>query len=222
MSQKQRSNKEIMMLILFTAVVCLGVLNAGTVAAFAKSFIGMLKPFMIGAAIAFVVNLPMKYIEEKWLKSLPEKISSSKRTIGIILSLLPAVRMADGSKLFIFQLIGNEAFFHMEKIANEPSVFLTGLLLSVVLIYGLLIHFLNLILWLRKTEKTYLGQMGFSWASFIAMVMSTGIISVYGNGEIVAVFPIIKIRNVCQSVIGNSCSISYNTLANVTYFNYFV
>ena len=88
MSQKQRSNKEIMMLILFTAVVCLGVLNAGTVAAFAKSFIGMLKPFMIGAAIAFVVNLPMKYIEEKWLKSLPEKISSSKRTIGIILSLL--------------------------------------------------------------------------------------------------------------------------------------
>ena len=110
--------------------------------------------------------------------------------IGIILSLLPAVRMSDGSKLFIFQLIGNEAFFHMEKIANEPSVFLTGLLLSVVLIYGLLIHILNLILWLRKTEKTYLGQMGFSWASFIAMVMSTGIISVMGNGEIVAVFPI--------------------------------
>ena len=110
--------------------------------------------------------------------------------VGIILSLLPAVRMSDGSKLFIFQLIGNEAFFHMEKIANEPSVFLTGLLLSVVLIYGLLIHILNLILWLRKTEKTYLGVMGFSWASFIAMVMSTGIISVMGNGEIVAVFPI--------------------------------
>ena len=48
----------------------------------------MLKPFTIGAAIAFVVNLPMKYIEEQWLKYLPEKMSGSKRSIGIILSLL--------------------------------------------------------------------------------------------------------------------------------------
>ena len=62
MNQKQKSNKEIMLLILFAAVVCLGVLNAGAVVAFAKSFMVMLKPFVIGAAIAFVVNLPMKYI----------------------------------------------------------------------------------------------------------------------------------------------------------------
>ena len=88
MSQKQRSNRDIMLLILFAALVCLGVLNVGTLAGFIKSFIGMLKPFTIGAAIAFVVNLPMKYIEEQWLKYLPEKMSGSKRSIGIILSLL--------------------------------------------------------------------------------------------------------------------------------------
>lgn len=88
MSQKQRSNRDIMLLILFAALVCLGVLNVGTLAGFIKSFIGMLKPFTIGAAIAFVVNLPMKYIEEQWLKYLPEKMSGSKRSIGIVLSLL--------------------------------------------------------------------------------------------------------------------------------------
>ena len=88
MSQKQKSNKEIMLLILFAAVVCLGVLNAGAVVAFAKSFMVMLKPFVIGAAIAFVVNLPMKYIEENWLKYLPEKLTGSRRSIGIVLSLL--------------------------------------------------------------------------------------------------------------------------------------
>ncbi len=88
MSQKQRSNKEIMLLILFTAVVCLGVLNFGNLIGFAQSFIGMLKPFIIGAAIAFVVNLPMKFIEEKWLSHLPKKFGNSKRTIGIVLSLL--------------------------------------------------------------------------------------------------------------------------------------
>ena len=88
MGQKQRSNKEIMMLIVFTAIVCLGVLNFSTLLGLAKSFVGMLKPFIIGAAIAFVVNLPMKYIEENWLTHLPGKLQSSKRSIGIVLSLL--------------------------------------------------------------------------------------------------------------------------------------
>lgn len=88
MSQKQRSNKEIMLLIVFAAVVCLGVLYFETLAGLVKNFIGMLKPFIIGAAIAFVLNLPMKFIEEKWLTRLPEKLQNSKRTIGIVLSLL--------------------------------------------------------------------------------------------------------------------------------------
>lgn len=88
MSQKQRSSKEIMVLIVFAAAVCLGVLNFDTLISLVKSFIGMLKPFIIGASIAFVVNLPMKFIEEKWLSHLPEKLQNSKRTIGIVLSLL--------------------------------------------------------------------------------------------------------------------------------------
>ena len=88
MSQNRRSNKEIMLLIIFIAAVCLGVLNFFTLVGMIKNFIGMLKPFIIGAAIAFVVNLPMKFIEEKWLSQLPEKLQNSKRTIGIVLSLL--------------------------------------------------------------------------------------------------------------------------------------
>lgn len=88
MSQKQRSNKEIMMLIVFAAAVCLGVLNFEALVGFIKNFIGMLKPFTIGACIAFVVNLPLKFIEEKWLNHLPAKLQNSKRTLGIVLSLL--------------------------------------------------------------------------------------------------------------------------------------
>ena len=88
MSQKQRSNREIMLLILFGAVVCLGVLNFATLVGFAQNFIGMLKPFMIGAAIAFVVNLPMKWIEENWLNRLPPELQNSKRSLGIVLSLV--------------------------------------------------------------------------------------------------------------------------------------
>ena len=66
----------------------------------------------------------------------------------------------------------------------DYGIFLSGILLSVILIYGLLVHILNLILWTRKTEKTYLGVMGFSWASFIAMIMSCAIISFLASSMI--------------------------------------
>ena len=88
MNQKQRSNKEIMLLILFIAVVGWGVLNFSTLIGFVTAFIGMLKPFAIGAAMAFVINLPLKFIEEKMLGKMPEKYKGVKRTVGIVLSLL--------------------------------------------------------------------------------------------------------------------------------------
>ena len=88
MNQKQRSNKEIMLLILFIAVVGWGVLNFSTLIGFVIAFIGMLKPFVIGAAMAFVINLPLKFIEEKMLGKMPEKYKGAKRTVGIALSLL--------------------------------------------------------------------------------------------------------------------------------------
>ena len=88
MNQNRRSNKEIMMLIVFAAAVCLGVLNFSALIGLVKNFANMLKPFVIGGATAFVVNLPLKSIEEKWLEHMPEKLQNSKRTIGIVLSLL--------------------------------------------------------------------------------------------------------------------------------------
>ena len=88
MNQNRRSNKEIMLLIVFAATVCLGVLNFSSLVGLIVNFIGMLKPFIIGAAIAFVVNLPLKFIEEKLLGKMPKKLQNSKRTLGIILSLL--------------------------------------------------------------------------------------------------------------------------------------
>ena len=88
MNQKQRSNKEIMLLIIFIAVVGWGVLNFHTLVGFVIGFLGMLKPFAIGAAMAFVINLPLKFIEEKMLRNMPEKYNGAKRTLGIVLSLV--------------------------------------------------------------------------------------------------------------------------------------
>ena len=88
MSQKQRSNKELILLILFIAVVCLSVLNFSTVVGMVTNFLGMIKPFVIGLAIAFVANIPMKFFEEKLLGRMPEQYKSTKRTLGICLAFL--------------------------------------------------------------------------------------------------------------------------------------
>lgn len=122
MNRKQRSNKEIMLLILFTAIVCLGVLNAGALLAVIKSFIGMLKPFIVGAAIAFVLNLPMKYMEENWLKALPEKLKGSKRSIGIILSLLFFVLVISFVVISVIPQMGRT----LNQLAQKIPVFFTN------------------------------------------------------------------------------------------------
>ena len=56
MNEKKRSNKEIMLLILFAALVCLGVIHFTALLSLGMGLIGMVKPFLIGACIAFVVN----------------------------------------------------------------------------------------------------------------------------------------------------------------------
>ena len=83
MSQNRRSNKEIMLLIIFTAVVCLGVLNFSALVELVKNFVGMIKPFLTGAGIAFVLNIPMKLAEEKWLSRMPEKLQKSKEPLEL-------------------------------------------------------------------------------------------------------------------------------------------
>lgn len=85
---EKRSNKEIMLLILFGAVVCLCVINFSQVTSLVGSLIGMIKPFLIGACIAFIINLPLNFIEAKCLSRLPKALEKGKRTISILLSLL--------------------------------------------------------------------------------------------------------------------------------------
>lgn len=84
--KERRSNKEIMLLILFTALICLGVIHFSALLTMLKRFVGMLQPFIIGAGIAFVVNLPLKFMEEKLLYRLPDRIKRMTRPLSICLS----------------------------------------------------------------------------------------------------------------------------------------
>ena len=76
-------------LILFTGVIILGVKYSREVVDAAKLFISMLTPFSIGAAIAFVLNLPTRFIENKFLNKWKKlKGSGLKRGLSIVLAIL--------------------------------------------------------------------------------------------------------------------------------------
>lgn len=126
MNQNQRSNKEIMLLIVFTAAVCLGVLNFSSLIGLIANFIGMLKPFIIGAAIAFVVNLPLKFIEEKLLGQMPEKLQNSKRTFGIILSLLFLVAVIAFVVISVIPQMGRT----LNQLAQKIPVFFNNVIVQ--------------------------------------------------------------------------------------------
>lgn len=76
-------------LILFAGAVILGVMYSKEVLHAGKIFLGMLSPFLVGAAMAFVLNLPTRFIEQKILaKWKNPKSVGLKRGVSIVLALL--------------------------------------------------------------------------------------------------------------------------------------
>lgn len=76
-------------LIIFAGAIILGVIYSREILNVAKLLVGMLAPFLAGAAMAFVLNLPARFVEQKLLaKWKNPKTAGFKRVISIILALL--------------------------------------------------------------------------------------------------------------------------------------
>lgn len=87
MDLNRKNVKKIRGLIIFTAIVCLAVLNFGAVVTSIFFIIGIIKPFLIGGAIAFVLNIPMKAIERGLFGRVKNpKADKIKRPVSIFLS----------------------------------------------------------------------------------------------------------------------------------------
>lgn len=79
---------QIIILIVVAGITLLAVLRFDTLLSMAGELITMLKPFIIGAAMAFVLNLPLKFLEERLLAKNVGKLNKYKRILSIVLSLL--------------------------------------------------------------------------------------------------------------------------------------
>ncbi len=84
-------------LILFTALVILVLIKFDVLCTAVVFIINICKPFVLGAVIAFVINLPMRFYEEKLFNRVSikpqkrEKLSKVKRPISLILALISVV-----------------------------------------------------------------------------------------------------------------------------------
>lgn len=81
--------KQIRGLILFVAVIVLAIMYSGSLLAGIGFVWSILTPFIAGAAIAFVLNIPLRAIENKLLKKWNGKSAKvAKRPVSILLSII--------------------------------------------------------------------------------------------------------------------------------------
>ncbi len=81
--------KQICGIILYVALILFALLHIETVVKGIGFLTGIVKPFLIGSMIAFILNIPMKGIEERLLGKWKGKIAKSlKRPVSLVLALL--------------------------------------------------------------------------------------------------------------------------------------
>ncbi len=81
--------KQICWIILYIALVLLVLFRIESVIQGIGFLLEMIKPFVVGAAIAFILNIPMKSMEEKWFRKWKGKAANKlKRPVSLILSIL--------------------------------------------------------------------------------------------------------------------------------------
>ena len=87
--EEKRLTRLIFKFILFAGLVCLGVIYSRELLSIVQVFIGMLSPFLVGGAVAFVLQLPTGFIERNFFgRWKSEKAAGIKRGLSILLALL--------------------------------------------------------------------------------------------------------------------------------------
>lgn len=121
MDLNNKNVKKIRGLIIFTAAVCLAVLNFEVVLTGIFLVTGIIKPFLVGGAIAFVLNIPMRAIERGLFGRLKSKKAQKvRRPLSIFL--------AFAAVIFILLLVVNTVLPQVTKtmmdLGNKIPAFL--------------------------------------------------------------------------------------------------
>ncbi len=115
--------RQIRGLMVFAAVLVLMLIYSNTIYGGAVLVLEMFKPFLYGGAIAFVLNLPMKWIENKLLGKWKGKAADKlKRPIGIVGAILFLVLVLT----VVVSIVIPQMTQAMKKLGSEIPVFLAN------------------------------------------------------------------------------------------------
>lgn len=107
-------------LIVFTVIVAVLGVNYRSVLGVIGAVFGMLIPFLVGAAIAFILNVPMRWIESRLNQKKSHRWS---RPVSLVL----AMAFVLGIVVVVLVVVGPELFRTLAGLQNSLPVFLTNI-----------------------------------------------------------------------------------------------
>lgn len=121
MEISKQTKKHLMQILAFAILLYCGIEHFNVVIAAVRFVIRLLLPFMIGGAIAFILNVPMKRIE-RHLFTKNRKLAKLKRPLAYILTLLIVIGVIVLAMVVVIPELGNTLTMLM---AQVPAAFET-------------------------------------------------------------------------------------------------
>lgn len=115
MEISKQTKKHLMQILAFAILLYCGIEHFDVVIMVVRFVVGILMPFLIGGAIAFVLNVPMKKIE-KLLFPKNKKLAKLKRPLAYLLTLLCVIGILFLAMVVVIPELGNTVTLLMAQI----------------------------------------------------------------------------------------------------------
>lgn len=115
MEISKQTKKHLMQILAFAILLYCGIEHFDVVIMVVRFVVGILMPFLIGGAIAFVLNVPMKKIE-KLLFPQNKKLAKLKRPLAYLLTLLCVIGILFLAMVVVIPELGNTVTLLMAQI----------------------------------------------------------------------------------------------------------
>lgn len=119
MKERKQLLRTVLFVITFTVILIYLINHTSVIAYFFRTIINMIFPFLLGCGIAFVINIPMRGIENSLFKNKNGKLYKVKRPISMIISYILALLVV---VLVIFEVVP-EVGETLDKIGEKLPAF---------------------------------------------------------------------------------------------------
>lgn len=157
MAFSKEKMRQLVLLMLLAAGLVLAVMYSSQLGAACGRLVGIAKPFLIGGAIAFVLNIPMRAIEEKLLGRWHSK---AKRPISMVLSLVFVAMLLT----FVVLMVVPELVSAGQRLADQIPIALEKL---AAWLYDLSVKYPEL-----TNGAAFLSELEQNWKNILENVIS--------------------------------------------------